>query len=231
MKINIPNPCTEKYNDMSPSELGRMCKVCNTEVVDFTSWETKDIVAYIQKSNQNVCGRLKSTQQKTNNYFTFNNWLSITASFILFTNFNTAKAVEKSYVDIGIQNEDTLNKKYKYIQDTVLLKFVDSANVPLSNVVVKIPNTGKYFLSDTSGIVHFPIENDKNYELMIDYIGYNSKIININSQNFNNITKITLEESDDTIGEVVVKAQFSLTKRIKFKIKRFFNIVNVRDNK
>ena len=58
MKVNIPNPCAEKYDNMSPIELGRLCKVCNTEVVDFTDWETKDNVEYIQKSNQKVCGKL-----------------------------------------------------------------------------------------------------------------------------------------------------------------------------
>ena len=62
MNLNIPNPCTEKYDNMSPTSLGRLCKICNTEVVDFTNWEAKDIFKYIQKSNKNVCGKLKLSQ-------------------------------------------------------------------------------------------------------------------------------------------------------------------------
>lgn len=66
MKVTLPNPCAEKYDNMSPTELGRMCKVCNTEVVDFTNWETKDIVDYIQKSNQKVCGRINTQRAPIN---------------------------------------------------------------------------------------------------------------------------------------------------------------------
>ena len=75
MKVNIPNPCTEKYDNMSPTELGRLCKVCNTEVVDFTNWETKDIVEYIQNSNQKVCGKLKLSQIENKRNLRFNSWL------------------------------------------------------------------------------------------------------------------------------------------------------------
>lgn len=66
MKVTLPNPCAEKYDNMSPTELGRMCKVCNTEVVDFTNWETKDIVDYIHKSNQKVCGRINTQRAPIN---------------------------------------------------------------------------------------------------------------------------------------------------------------------
>ncbi len=82
MNVKIPNPCNEKYEGMSPSELGRMCKVCNTEVVDFTNWETKDIVSYIQKSNQKVCGRMKSPTYTELVHLNRMNWLSISASFL-----------------------------------------------------------------------------------------------------------------------------------------------------
>lgn len=77
MKVNIPNPCSEKYESMSPTELGRVCKICNTEVVDFTNWETKDIVEYIKKSNQKVCGKLKVPQIEDKRNVRFNTWLKV----------------------------------------------------------------------------------------------------------------------------------------------------------
>ncbi len=40
MSITAPKPCTEKWDNMSPSERGGHCSVCQTEVVDFTDWKT-----------------------------------------------------------------------------------------------------------------------------------------------------------------------------------------------
>lgn len=74
MKINISIPCAEKYDNMSPTDTGRMCTICNTEVIDFTNWETKDIVAYIQKSNQKVCGRLNVQITETHKFY-FSTWI------------------------------------------------------------------------------------------------------------------------------------------------------------
>src|SRR5690606_21605403 len=71
MSITTPKPCTEKWDNMSPTERGRHCSVCQTEVVDFTDWETDDIIRYIQNANKKICGRIHRTP---NHNTRFSNW-------------------------------------------------------------------------------------------------------------------------------------------------------------
>ncbi|GAA4057531.1 hypothetical protein [Flavobacterium chungnamense] len=60
-KITVPKPCHEDWNAMIPSDRGRFCKACTTQVVDFTNMSTDQIRDYLSK-NTNVCGRFKNEQ-------------------------------------------------------------------------------------------------------------------------------------------------------------------------
>lgn len=129
MKVNIPNPCTEKYDNMSPTELGRLCKVCNTEVVDFTDWETKDIVEYIQKSNQKVCGKL-SKQKAEIREVKRNHWSKYVAATLAFGSLGTlsyakAYSIQSSYSTTSYNLVDTVN-----------VHIVDSENNSLPDVLL-----------------------------------------------------------------------------------------------
>lgn len=59
-RMQIAEPCSENWNAMTPNEKGRHCDLCCKTVVDFTEWETADILQYL-KSNANTCGRVKAT--------------------------------------------------------------------------------------------------------------------------------------------------------------------------
>lgn len=60
-KITVPKPCHEDWNAMIPSDRGRFCNACTTQVVDFTNMSTDEIRDYLNK-NTNVCGRFKNEQ-------------------------------------------------------------------------------------------------------------------------------------------------------------------------
>ncbi|WP_396192180.1 hypothetical protein [Flavobacterium sp.] len=60
-KITVPKPCHEDWNAMIPSDRGRFCTACTTQVVDFTNMNADEIRDYLSK-NTNVCGRFKNEQ-------------------------------------------------------------------------------------------------------------------------------------------------------------------------
>ena len=65
MKINIPNPCNENWNNMSPVEKGKHCDSCSKTVVDFSEMDEKGIQQYfIQKATtkESICGHFKAEQ-------------------------------------------------------------------------------------------------------------------------------------------------------------------------
>lgn len=61
-KIDIPVSCHESWDEMSPTEQGRFCGQCTKKVVDFTTWNEKEIVQYMRASYQPVCGRFRNGQ-------------------------------------------------------------------------------------------------------------------------------------------------------------------------
>jgi hypothetical protein len=65
MKISIPQPCSEDWTKMTPTEQGAFCKKCALEVTDFTdksSLEIKSILTQKIQSKQRVCGHIENRQ-------------------------------------------------------------------------------------------------------------------------------------------------------------------------
>ncbi len=59
--IQIPKPCHEDWNRMTPNEQGRHCAQCAKTVVDFTGWQPAEIIFYL-KMNAGACGRFRNDQ-------------------------------------------------------------------------------------------------------------------------------------------------------------------------
>lgn len=59
--INIPKPCDEDWNKMTPKEQGRHCSACNKTVIDFTSKTDEQVIKAFEKE-RNLCGRFKAQQ-------------------------------------------------------------------------------------------------------------------------------------------------------------------------
>lgn len=61
MKAQIPTPCHEDWNTMTPNERGRHCLSCQKTVVDFTNKSDAEI-RRILLSHKEVCARMKLDQ-------------------------------------------------------------------------------------------------------------------------------------------------------------------------
>lgn len=55
-------PCNEDIEQMSPTERGAYCKVCQREVHDFTNATTSEIKAVYEKHGGDVCGTFRDDQ-------------------------------------------------------------------------------------------------------------------------------------------------------------------------
>lgn len=60
MKISIPQPCHESWNEMLQAEKGRFCQSCRKCVTDFMKMSDEEILEIIQQPNQ--CGRFSHKQ-------------------------------------------------------------------------------------------------------------------------------------------------------------------------
>lgn len=62
-KLNIPEPCHEDWQQMSPTQKGKFCESCQKEVIDFTKLSASEIAQKTKNATQ-LCGRFTSTQLK-----------------------------------------------------------------------------------------------------------------------------------------------------------------------
>ncbi|MBK9634712.1 MAG: hypothetical protein IPO64_09410 [Bacteroidetes bacterium] len=54
MKIQIPTPCHENWDEMIPNEKGNFCKVCNKTVIDFTNMSEQELIAYFENKKSEL---------------------------------------------------------------------------------------------------------------------------------------------------------------------------------
>lgn len=61
--INIPEPCSENWNEMTPTQKGAFCQKCALDVFDFTNKSGSEIRTILaQNIGSRVCGRIENVQ-------------------------------------------------------------------------------------------------------------------------------------------------------------------------
>jgi hypothetical protein len=66
IKITIPEPCHENWDNMRPKDNGRFCLSCSKTVVDFTTMLPDEVQHFfIQNQNKKICGRFNKSQLDT----------------------------------------------------------------------------------------------------------------------------------------------------------------------
>jgi len=75
MKLTIPTPCHENWDQMAPAEQGRFCSVCVKTVKDFTAVSDEGIVDAFSQNSEDTCGRFKTSQLNRDLQFSYINTL------------------------------------------------------------------------------------------------------------------------------------------------------------
>jgi hypothetical protein len=60
--VQIPQPCHERWEAMTPTTTGRHCAACQKTVVDFTLKTDAEILAHLARASGEICGRLGTDQ-------------------------------------------------------------------------------------------------------------------------------------------------------------------------
>jgi CarboxypepD_reg-like domain len=61
--LNIPEPCHEDWDGMTPVEKGKFCGSCQKQVIDFSNMSDRELAQFFKKpSTGSVCGRFMNDQ-------------------------------------------------------------------------------------------------------------------------------------------------------------------------
>ncbi|MEM7373726.1 MAG: hypothetical protein AAF587_34205 [Bacteroidota bacterium] len=58
--LQIPNPCHENWDTMSPTEQGRFCRACSKEIFDFSDGNTEQFEQIWKEQKGQLCARFRS---------------------------------------------------------------------------------------------------------------------------------------------------------------------------
>lgn len=190
IEIQIPKPCHEDWNNMSPTEKGKFCNVCTKEVVDFTSKSDEEIIKHFT-DHGNLCGRFHISQLNRKliaDRKKRNHWLSYAATLLLpMTVFSQGEPIRIQKAD---KTETTTNTNFTSLQigsqhkksvisqkDDIAVKgvIIDDVNTPLPGASIKIKGTKTEVYSDFDG--NFTLKATPNDVLQISFVGYETQEI------------------------------------------------------
>jgi len=188
--IDIPEPCHEKWKDMTPTEKGRHCANCQKEVIDFTNYSDAQIIQHIQ-NNKNICGVFRNEQlnrelqvPKKQRFRRMAAALVGISSLISFS--------EPVYAQIS-QTETNTQKVIAPKLDSISWVQItgtvyNSEKVPLVNVQVFTKNENIRTVTDENGafLIAIPKEKfQKEIDLVASHTDYETKTLAINQNDSN----------------------------------------------
>jgi hypothetical protein len=63
IQLSIPTPCHENWHAMLPSQQGKFCSACATQVVDFSAMSDTEVLQFFTTNkNKTICGRTATDQ-------------------------------------------------------------------------------------------------------------------------------------------------------------------------
>lgn len=211
--IQIPEPCNENWNTMTPTEKGAFCMRCQKEVFDFTNKSDYQL-AKLLDSKARLCGKFRPEQLnkeipsvKNTYYSKLSTLFGVTALLAMST---PVYAQQSSTDTITIEQQKeikSLTQKSKIQKDSIQVSgqvFYEKEPLPGANIVVKGKSYGTQ--TDFNGMFSLKIqkeENGKYPDIEISYLGFETQLLEVNQTT--DFQKIQMKEGEVTLGVVIVK--------------------------
>jgi hypothetical protein len=234
-KIQIPKPCHENWNEMTPTQKGMFCSNCNKEVINYEHYSNFQLTKTISNSDA-ICGRFTIEQldfeieTNKNNYFQRIGLAFGISSLLLST--PIFSQTQKPKVEVNDKKEkeltkaDTLNGAIEF-SGTIYEKTLNAQqkfdSIPIPGVIVIQKNTKNGVQTNIDGEfkISIPVNDfENNVILVCSYIGMPNKEIKL----IPTIRNVNIEMPKTIriiMGEViVVKKKNNIFRRIRNLFKR-----------
>ena len=181
--------CNQVWNDMKPTEKGRLCSQCNKNIYDLRKKGNKEINLLHINSPESVCGLYTPSQLNptakttyTGKTYTFYAWL--TSAFLLLTNSEIQAKSPKIHTHWAEPKMDSKISKQQYsraipdIQKEHIIKgkVLDHNGSPIVYANVLVKNTQVGSATDLKGEFSLDVsefaETTDSITIVVQYVGY-----------------------------------------------------------
>lgn len=169
-KLQIPQPCTQNWHQMTLAERGRFCASCQKVVRDFTGLSDAEIIEEIKKANgAEMCGRFLNTQlnrelKEEIKVFSIpkpDRLSKIAASLVLATSLLSEVSAQQKSSPAVQQSAVYRSNKPHLVADTGIVikaKVLNyHNNQPLKKIEIEIEGTNLKAISDQYGRIKFQL--------------------------------------------------------------------------
>jgi len=221
LQLSIPEPCHEKWEEMTPLQGGRFCHQCDRHIVNFTDMSDHELAFYYQKYEGKICGVFRPDQLDRPIALPVAPKLSgkwkvaaaVAAGLLVSGGVSGQKSVELDAIPIEQEwRKGKVVKKYdsstnKIVKGTI----IDEEGETLIGANIFLRGTSISTVSDLEG--KFMLEIPEKHlapVLHISYTGYETLIFADFDSNKEH--KIKMKPALDLRGEVVVIAGYAIDK-------------------
>ena len=222
IQLKIDEPCHENWQNMTPNDQGRHCMACQKTVVDFSSMSDKEILAYISKATNSICGRLDDHQMnrdmaeqgKKRRFSFIYMWNIVVATFLM-----TGTAKAQGLISTRLKGKVAVKCTPPPVMmgDTIIVEvpakktsvtgivFDSETQLPLGSASVKIKGTEQGLPTDAEGNFRFNnIDVTKDVQFEVSAVGYEPQIFSGNNFGLSKDIKIFLKRKPEELDPVVV---------------------------
>ncbi len=245
-KVNLTNlkSCNQVWDNMIPSEKGRICRKCQNDIIDFRDMSDKEIAEFHVFTEGKVCGlynieQLNPKSRKNKKRGNKSIFLGIMGLLSTLNGNSQTKItvvpveqIEKDYELIDFSKRKSQNQ---FVNDSIIVsgRLIDESGEALIFANVHIKGTKIGTTTDIEGKYNLDIFNqiDSTDEitLVYSYVGYNNheEIIRSNDILENKlILDIQLDQGDGIIEFYITVEKQPLHKRMWNRFKRIFRRKN-----
>lgn len=238
LKIHVPNPCSENWNKMLPTQQGRICTTCSTEVTDFTKFTNEELKAWLNKvGDKRVCGNFRKFQLEDFNrdqgakrsWFSISSKLLVASCLTLFVDAKANVGMKPPQVQIVVQQHAFLAEDFSLTRQNMdsdslitingMVKAEDD-NAPLYGVWVGVKGSDQHVVTDVNGKFSIQVAKARTVNLVFKSIGYDHWTEKIYLKKNTSLT-VLMKMSEVLLGELVITRP-SLLQKTWSSIKRAF---------
>lgn len=230
--LNIPEPCHENWQQMTPLEQGRFCGSCQKIVVDFSVMTDKEVLDYFSKASQHVCGRFSSDQLNKEITVTpakkrvtwLYVWNLILATLLMTKTYAQGKPqIKKPAPKTTICEKRTMGEIVQWPEPADAIIPVNmkgmvldaQTNQPVSGVSIYVKGTQNGTMADSEGKFLLRAEKKAVLELEVSSIGYETQTITLDkTADWGNL-RVVLKPAATELQEVSVIAPHIVGRLVK----------------
>ena len=214
LQVQIHQPCDEKWDDMHPLPGGRFCDACEKTVVDFTQMTDNEVVRFLQKNNQSLCGQFKEEQLNIDLAIprtpsSFQKWKSAAAIAAGLLSWN-AVAAQTNSVGEGMEWVENMNQKVtdkkQNPKQLVKGKVKDARGESLIGANILLDNH-RGTTTNVEGEFELEVPADwESFELTFSYVGFETQVIELGKKEIvaGKVLEVKMEEAATELKDLLV---------------------------